>query len=151
MIISWDLYLQCLASTVSHSTPAFPGDPPKPTSKTVLDSHGVPDLPWDPLHRKLCVHTPRAESLFPANLWCWRLALLVFSTKWCGAPPPSARPQGWQTWHGVQNAHSYWRASEILLFSNLWVICMADIAFLILWKHPSYCLVVASSLSLGVG
>lgn len=67
MIISWDLYLQCLASTVSHSTPAFPGDPPKPTSKTVLDSHGVPDLPWDPLHRKLCVHTPRAESLFPAT------------------------------------------------------------------------------------
>lgn len=94
MIISWDLYLQCLASTVSHSTPAFPGDPPKPAGMSYPNSNDVPSLPLDPLHMKPHLHSPRMEALFHTVLWksCIQ-AQLAFNAKcswgfssWCMSP-----------------------------------------------------------------
>ena len=48
------------SSVIPHSEPqphpASPGNPPRPAAKSDPQFYGVPALPSDPVHMKLCIH-----------------------------------------------------------------------------------------------
>ena len=55
--IPWGLCYQCPCShSELHSTPASPGDPPKPLGKSSPGSYGVTALCWVPVHVRPWVH-----------------------------------------------------------------------------------------------
>lgn len=77
--------LLCPAPTVSHNNSAFPGDPPRPASRSDPDSYIVPALLWCPVFMMPYMCPLRAKSLFPSVLGCSCIqALLTFNAKRSG-------------------------------------------------------------------
>ena len=128
----------------AKAAPALPGYPSQPTSRPDPDYYGVPALPWGPVHVESYVRPSRMESVYPspveflctypAGFQCpmlWRLLLSM--------PDPCA---------GEPNVGF---GTLTLVVEPVWysIFCLwvARLGLLILWKHPSYHLDVASSLS----
>ena len=99
-------------------------------------------------YTQFCLCCPRLESVSPLVLW-----------KACNQPagpqarlprdsPSLCRSPGWEAWCGVQNLHdsartSSYYCSPVCGSPTQWVW-----DFILSWWCPSYCLAVASSLSL---
>ena len=106
-------------------------------------SYGITALFWVPLHMK----PPRVESLFPLVLRSsCSLTLMTLNSKCPGGLSSQCQTSrlGSLTW-----------CSELSLLSDIiileFVSCTSNgYGIWLLWKCPSYHLVVASSLSLGV-
>ena len=101
-----------LATTVSQSRPP----PPQEILQDPQVGLAQASLSGIPVHRKLCVHPPRVESLFPLVPWnsCTQ-------APWPSKPtalraPPDARPPGWEAWCGAQDSHS---CGSIIILCNI--------------------------------
>ena len=132
--------------------PISPGDPLRPAGRSVPGSYGVTTLPWVPTHVKSCVCPPRLQSLSPPVLWssCDQ-AQLAFKAKCSrGSSSPLPDPQTGEPDMGLRTLTPL---RELLRYDYFPVCglptCLAwDL--IVLQMHPSYCLVMASSLSLEV-
>ena len=99
-------------------TPTSPGYPLRPAGRSNSGFYGVTALSWVPVHMKPCVSPPRVESVSPISTELLHLrapALLHSKPNALGAPPPNARPLGWEPDVGLKT-HS---CGKIYLFSNM--------------------------------
>ena len=86
---------------------------------------------------------------FPQS--CGSLVIKSYWSSWSdslGVPSPFVGSPGWGAWCGILNLHNSGRTSFLLLLSSLWVTLLAGMGLILSWLCPSYCLAVASSLSL---
>ena len=70
-----------------------------------------------------------------------------------GIPSPFAISPGSEAWCEAQNLHNKRRISLVVLFSSVWYYCSLPWLWDLIWLClcPSYCLTVASALSLDIG
>ena len=107
--------------------PSSPGGAQRPAGRYDPDSGEVSALPWDPVHIKSCVLTPRVESVPLSPVGLHTHAPPALNAKCYRAPPSNARSPGWQTLHVARNSHSSGKTSVIYLLSSLWVTHLAGI------------------------
>ena len=142
---------QCPVPTVNHSCPLLSQETlPRPEGRSDPDCYRIPALPWDPVHMKPCVHPPRMEFLFPPLLWssCAH-ALLAFNAK-CSVG------SSYQCQTPVREPDVEFRTLIPVgkprdTFTSLWITHLGSLRLFISWKHPSYHLDVATSLSWSKG
>ena len=130
-IISWNLWLQGPAPTLSYS--------PRSAGRSALDSCGDFALPWDPVYTKPCVLCPRVQGLFHAVVWSSCPTDIHCQMLW-GILPPVPNPQD-ETPSGVQSSHSCENLCDTVVFQfvgcpsgNYGIDCIVKMLFL-----PSHC------------
>ena len=136
-------------------TYASTGDPPAPAGRLGSVSCGV-TAPF-PLGLGVCriLSVPsKTRVCLPPS--CGSLVVTSpcpSGPNFLGIPSPFVGSVGWEAWRGVQNLPNSGRTSLVLLFCS--PVCGSptwQVWDLILsWLYSSYCLTVASSLSLDVG
>ena len=101
------------------------------------------------LHTWFCLCPPWVETLFP-QVETEEIVFRIPVTKSCWSsksdylriPSPFTGSPGWEAWYGPQNLNNSWRASLVLLFSNLWITHPSGMGFdftVIVSLLPSCC------------
>ena len=137
-----------VVSPCGSTTPHLPQETLQHEQVVWIVSCGVtaPFL-WGLVCANFCLCPPRLESLFPQVPWkSYNQIPLAFKIRF----PGDSQSLCHMAWHGVQNLHNRRGTSLVSLFSRFWVTHTVGMGFYFIVIHPSYCLAVASSLSLNV-
>ena len=157
MIIPMTFASVVLVSSISHSLPVFPGDPPRTALRSDPDGYGFFALSWDPVHINAYVHLSSAESLFPPVLWHFcAQAPLPLNTKCSGGSSQFqiSRPGNlmWGLelsllWLNLCNIVTFQsvgcpsRCMLLLIFCNCPSCCLDVVFLFVLWSRMSYLIV----------